>query len=46
MVKIYLTAVSKTEVGDKFASRYGNKGIISKIKHSLILLCQHANQTE
>lgn len=35
MVKIYLTAVSKTEVGDKFASRYGNKGIISKIKHRI-----------
>lgn len=35
MVKIYLTAVSKTEIGDKFASRYGNKGIISKIKHRI-----------
>jgi DNA-directed RNA polymerase beta' subunit/DNA-directed RNA polymerase beta subunit len=35
MVRVYITSISKTEVGDKFASRYGNKGIISKIKHRI-----------
>lgn len=35
LIKIYITSVSRTEVGDKFASRYGNKGIISKIKNRI-----------
>lgn len=35
IVKVYITTVSKTEVGDKFASRYGNKGVISKIENRI-----------
>lgn len=35
VVKVYITDVSRTEVGDKIASRYGNKGVISKIEHRI-----------
>ena len=31
MIKIYVAVKRKVEVGDKFAGRHGNKGVISKI---------------
>ena len=31
MIKVYIAVKRKTEVGDKFSGRHGNKGVISKI---------------
>ena len=31
MIKVYVAVKRKVEVGDKFAGRHGNKGVISKI---------------
>jgi DNA-directed RNA polymerase subunit beta len=31
MVKVYVAIKRKLQVGDKFAGRHGNKGVVSKV---------------